>query len=179
MRQDIELARRAARAPWLSRSTPLTDELDLIAAEGTAASRPPNPPVSLHSRSEVLMAGILPVMTASVRLSALAAPATCCSLPMLLTDDADKVPWPMLVRWSMLIVVPDAGRDWLPTRPRKPNPPGRREPAVGVWVTVTSVPTPYSEWSTVRTLRAKLILAGIPEWLLHGLCGIPVFPGPI
>ena len=94
------------------------------------------------------MAGILPVMTASVRLSAPAAPATCCSLLMLLTDDADKVPWPMLVRWSMLIVVPDAGRDWLPTRPRKPKPAGPPDPAVGVWVTVTSVPTPYSEWST-------------------------------
>ncbi len=86
------------------------------------------------------MAGILPVMTASVRLSAPAAPATWCSVPMLLTDDADSVPWPMLV---------DAGRDWLPTWPRKPNPAGPPEPAAGAWVTVTSVPTPYSECSTV------------------------------
>jgi len=66
-----------------------------------------------------------------------------------LTDVADSVPWPMLVRLSILIFVPDAGRDWLPTRPRKPNPAGPPEPAVGAWVTVTSVPTPYSECSTV------------------------------
>ena len=68
---------------------------------------------------------------------------------MLVTDDAASVPWPMLVRLSMSIFVPDAGRVPLPTRPRKPNPVGPPEPAVGVWVTVMSVPTPYSECSTV------------------------------
>ena len=95
------------------------------------------------------MAGIFPVMTASVRLSAPAAPATWVSFPMLVTDAADSVPWPMLVRLSMLIFVPDAGRFWFPTRPRNPKPVGPPEPAVGAWVTVRSVPTPYSEWSTV------------------------------
>ncbi len=68
---------------------------------------------------------------------------------MLVTDAEDRVPWPMLVRLSMSIFVPDAGRVRLPTRPRKPKPVGPPEPAVGVWVTVMSVPTPYSECSTV------------------------------
>ncbi len=68
---------------------------------------------------------------------------------MLVTDDADSVPCPMLVRLSMSIFVPDAGRVWFPTRPRNPKPVGPPEPAVGVWVTVMSVPTPYSECSTV------------------------------
>ena len=95
------------------------------------------------------MAGIFPVMTASVRLSAPAAPATWVSFPMLVTDDAASVPWPMLVRLSMSIFVPAAGRVWFPTRPRNPKPVGPPEPAVGVWVTVMSVPTPYSECSTV------------------------------
>ncbi len=95
------------------------------------------------------MAGILPVITASVRLSAPAAPATRRRFPMLVTDDAASVPRPALVRLSMSIFVPAAGRVRLPTRPRKPNPAGPPEPAAGVWVTVMSVPTPYSECSTV------------------------------
>ncbi len=67
---------------------------------------------------------------------------------MLATDEVDKVPSPALVRLLMSIFVPAAGRDLLPTWPRNPNEPGVNEPALGVWVTVTSVPTPYSECST-------------------------------
>jgi hypothetical protein len=44
----------------------------------------------------------------------------------------------------VLILVPAAGRLVLPVRNPKPNEPGMNDPAVGVLVTVTSVPTPYS-----------------------------------
>ena len=47
------------------------------------------------------------------------------------------------------ILVPAAGRLVVPVRKPKPNEPGVNDPAVGVLVTVTSVPTPYSACSTV------------------------------
>ena len=47
------------------------------------------------------------------------------------------------------ILVPAAGRLAVPVRNPKPNEPGVNDPAVGVLVTVTSVPTPYSACSTV------------------------------
>ncbi len=49
----------------------------------------------------------------------------------------------------VLILVPAAGRLVVPVRNPKPNEPGVNDPAVGVLVTVTSVPTPYSALSTV------------------------------
>jgi len=45
--------------------------------------------------------------------------------------------------------LPAAGRDLVPARKPKPNEPGVNDPAFGVLVTVTSVPTPYSACSTV------------------------------
>ena len=41
-----------------------------------------------------------------------------------------------------LILVPATGRDLVPARKPKPNDPGLNDPAFGVLVTVTSVPTP-------------------------------------
>ena len=49
----------------------------------------------------------------------------------------------------VLILVPAAGRLVVPVRNPKPNEPGVTDPAVGVLVTVASVPTPYSAFSTV------------------------------
>ena len=47
------------------------------------------------------------------------------------------------------ILVPAAGRLAVPVRKPNPNDPGVNDPAAGVLVTVTSVPTPYSACSTV------------------------------
>ena len=49
----------------------------------------------------------------------------------------------------VLILVPAAGRLLVPVRNPKPNEPGVNDPAVGVLLTVMSVPTPYSACSTV------------------------------
>ena len=49
----------------------------------------------------------------------------------------------------VLILVPAAGRLVVPVRNPKPNEPGVNDPAFGVLVTVTSVPTPYRACSTV------------------------------
>ena len=90
------------------------------AATGAAATTGealPLPPLEL-------MAGIFPVMTTSVRLSAPDAPDTSCSFAMLVTEELDNVPSPALVRLSMSIFVPAAGRVLVPVRPSNPNAPG-------------------------------------------------------
>src|SRR6202011_4673230 len=66
------------------------------------------------------------------------------------TDDAGieasvAVPPRVLVS----ILVPAAGRVVVPVRNPNPNEPGVNDPAAGVLVTVASVPTPYSDFSTV------------------------------
>ncbi len=48
----------------------------------------------------------------------------------------------VLLSVLLLILVPAAGRLVVPARNPKPNEPGVNDPAVGVLVTVTSVPTP-------------------------------------
>jgi len=48
-----------------------------------------------------------------------------------------------------LILAPATGRYLVPARKPKPNEPGLNDPAFGVLVTVTSVPTPYSACSMV------------------------------
>jgi hypothetical protein len=49
-----------------------------------------------------------------------------------------------------LILVPAAGRDLVPARKPKPNDPGLNDPAFGVLVTVTSVPTPFTGGTITR-----------------------------
>src|ERR1700722_11049691 len=104
---------------------------------------PPNPPPlpKLPMVSEILL---------SFSVSAPVAAATFLSL---LIDVTEAVPigpyWALLNRFT-LILVPDFGLAPVPPAPGKPNPvrPGVPEPKVGAWVTVMSVPTPYSECST-------------------------------
>ncbi len=96
------------------------------------------------------MAGMVPVRVRSVRVSPPAAAATSCRPATCVTDDEPieaSVAEPPSV--LSLILVPAAGRFVVPVRNPKPNEPGVNEPAAGVLVTVTSVPTPYSAFSTV------------------------------
>ena len=121
VRPEVSLAALSGPSAPVVRSTPLTvNELDLKLPR---KDPPPVPPLPLPPPlpgpkppvpPDVLMAGILPVMTASVRLSAPAAPATSRSWPMRVTDEAASVPWPMLVSRSTSIFVPAAGRVRLP-----------------------------------------------------------------
>ncbi len=59
--------------------------------------------------------------------------------------EARVAPWLSVL---LLILVPAAGRLVVPALNPKPNEPGVNDPAAGVLVTVTSVPTPYSAFST-------------------------------
>jgi hypothetical protein len=96
------------------------------------------------------MAGTVPLSVRSVRASPPAAAATSRRPDTVLTEDA-------LIEASVgpadsvlvLILVPAAGRDLVPVWKPMPNDPGVNDPAFGVFVTVTSVPTPYSACSTV------------------------------
>ena len=63
----------------------------------------------------------------------------------MVTADDFMVPSPPPTRMFLLTLVP-LWLDWPPREAEAGPPP---EPAVGAWVTVTSVPTPYSDLSTV------------------------------
>ena len=89
--------------------------------------------------------GIFPEIFVSVRVRPPAAADTWCRLATELTDEDVSVPRLRLTRVSALIFVPP----FAPEFPRKPNPAGLPEPAVGDFVTVISVPTPYSACSTL------------------------------
>ena len=96
------------------------------------------------------MAGTVPL---SVRLSRVRPPAAAATLSRWATVETEDE----LIEASValddsvfvLILVPAAGRFLVPARKPKPNDPGLNEPAVGVFVTVRLVPTPYSACSTV------------------------------
>ena len=88
------------------------------------------------------MAGIFPVILVSVSVRPPAAAATPLSLDTVVTEDEAIEPSPVPRSVSTSIVVPAAGRVRVPVRPAKPNAPGVLEPAVGVLVTVMSVPSP-------------------------------------
>ena len=95
------------------------------------------------------MAGMVPLSVRSVRVRPPAAAATSPRPATVVTDEAlieasVAVPPSVLV----LILVPGAGRCAVPVRNPTPNEPGVNDPAAGVLVTVTSVPTPYSALST-------------------------------
>ena len=96
------------------------------------------------------MAGTVPLSVRSFRVSPPAAAETSCRSATVLTEDeeieASVAPAASVL---VLILVPAAGRLVVPVRKPKPNEPGVNDPAVGVLVTVTSVPTPYSACSTV------------------------------
>ena len=96
------------------------------------------------------MAGTVPLIVRLFRVSPPAAAATPFRPATVVTDDAGieaSVAVPLRVLVSIL--VPAAGRFVVPVRNPNPNEPGVNDPAVGVLVTVTSVPTPYSAFSTV------------------------------
>src|SRR5208282_4345125 len=84
------------------------------------------------------------------RVSPPVAAATSCRPETVLTEDElieASVATPPSV--LSLILVPAAGRLVVPVWNPKPKEPGVNDPAAGVLVTVTSVPTPYSACSTV------------------------------
>ena len=97
----------------------------------------------------MLTAGTVPVITRSVSVSPPAAAATFFSPATELTFAAVRLPRPNAVRLSMWILDPAAGRVLVPTLPPAENPNPVPDPAAGDLVTVMSVPTPYSECSTV------------------------------
>ena len=95
------------------------------------------------------MAGMVPVILVSTSESPPAAAATLCRPA---TEDRlaeVSVPKPTLRSESMSILVPAAGRVRVPVDPPNSKAPPPKEPAVGVWVTVISVSSPYSECSTL------------------------------
>jgi len=69
-------------------------------------------------------------------------------LDTVVTEDELIAPRPAPRRVSMSMVVPAAGRVPVPVEPRNPNAPPPL-PAVGVLVTVMSVPSPYSACRTL------------------------------
>ena len=95
------------------------------------------------------MAGILPVILVSVSVRPPAAAATPFSFDTVVTEVEAIEPRPVPRSVSTSMVVPAAGRVRVPVWPRKPNAPVPPVPAVGVLVTVMSVPAPYSECSTL------------------------------
>src|SRR6202012_4569280 len=111
---------------------------------------PPKPPgPGPEPEPELLMAGILPVILVSVSVRPPAAAATPLSFDTVVTEVEAIEPRPGPRSVSTSMVVPAAGRVRVPVWPRKPNEPAPPEPAVGVLVTVMSVPSPYSERSTL------------------------------
>ncbi len=88
-----------------------------------------------------------------VRLFSVRPPAaadTLCRLATVATDDElIEASVGLAASVLSLILVPATGRALVPARKPKPNDPGLNDPAFGVLVTVTSVPTPYSACSTV------------------------------
>ena len=105
---------------------------------------PPKPPPL------TLTAGTVPLIVRLSRVSPPAAAATPCRPATVSTDD-ELIAASVGLAESVLslILVPAAGRDLVPARKPKPKDPGVNDPAFGVLVTVTSVPTPYSACSTV------------------------------
>ena len=105
---------------------------------------PPKPPPL------TLTAGTVPLIVRLSRVSPPAAAATPCRLATVATDDElIEASVGLAESVLLLILVPATGRDPVPARKPKPNDPGLNDPAFGVLVTVTSVPTPYSACSTV------------------------------
>ncbi len=96
------------------------------------------------------MAGTVPLRVRSFRVSPPAAADTSCRPATVVTED-ELIEASVAPAASVLvsILVPAAGRLAVPARNPKPNEPGVNDPAFGVLVTVTSVPTPYSACSTV------------------------------
>ena len=129
------------------RSTPVTLKVLVVMDD-----LPPEPPSTVSQPPGVAdpAAGKVPDSFRSVRLSALAAADTSFSPAICVTDEDFSVPSPALCRTLRLIFVPAVGL--LPEPPPKPNLVGPPEPAVGCWVTVTSVPTPYRACRTVPWL---------------------------
>ena len=105
---------------------------------------PPKPPPL------TLMAGTVPLIVRLFRVSPPAAAATSCSPATVATEDElIEASVGLAESVVLLILVPATGRVLVPARKPKPNDPGLNDPAFGVLVTVTSVPTPYSACSTV------------------------------
>ena len=96
------------------------------------------------------MAGTVPLSVRSFRVSPPAAADTSCRPATVVTED-EPIEASVAPAASVLvsILVPAAGRFVVPLRNPNPNEPGLNDPAVGVLVTVTSVPTPYSACRTV------------------------------
>jgi hypothetical protein len=89
------------------------------------------------------MAGIVPLKVRSFRVSPPAAADTSCRSATVVTEEELIEPSvPPAASVLVSILVPAAGRLVVPVRNPKPNEPGVFDPAVGVLVTVTSVPTP-------------------------------------
>ena len=119
----------------LARSTPVTLKLLLLiedlAPDAEPPAEPPPDPVAL----------IVPDSFRSVRVSAPAVADTSFRPDIFVTSEDGSAPSPPLVSTLRLKLVPADGL--LPELPPpKPNRAGPPDPAVGVWVTVTSVPTP-------------------------------------
>ncbi len=116
-------------------STPVTEnELVLRFDLPAVAPEPPGPPVDPPAL-------IVPDSFRSLKVSAPAAADTFFRPAIVVTDEDFSVPSPALVSTLRLKLVPADGlRPELP--PAKPKRVGPPEPAVGVWVTVMSVPTP-------------------------------------
>ncbi|MGH3160151.1 MAG: hypothetical protein ACRDNF_26765 [Streptosporangiaceae bacterium] len=111
---------------------------------------PPPPPKPPPAPSVELNDGIVPVTFVSVRVRPPAAAATSGSFATVVTEVVARLPSPCPRSVSTSIFVPAAGLvPELPKWPPKPNEPGVPEPSVGVLLTVMSVPTPYSECSTL------------------------------
>src|ERR1700761_1237360 len=116
------------------------------------APPPPPPPPAPPVVPPVLKAGTVPFTVRSVSVSPPAAAATLSILEIAVTSEAlieERVRSEVSV--LSLILLPAAGRLAVPLscRKQKPTPPPPAAPAVGVFVTVMSVPTPYRECSTV------------------------------
>ncbi len=93
----------------------------------------------------VLKAGTVPLTVRSVSVSPPAAAATLVSLEIVVTfEDASEARVKSWLSVLSLILLPAAGRLFVPVLCRKlnPNPPLPAAPLVGVFVTVMSVPTP-------------------------------------
>src|SRR5260370_29804169 len=138
--------------PWTRKVLVLKLARKLGPAEPPPEPEPPPapPPPKPPPPPEVLMAGTVPLRVRSVRVRPPAAAATSCRLATVLTEDAPiEASVAPAASVLVLILVPAAGRELVPVRKPKPNDPGVNDPAVGVLVTVTSVPTPYSAGRTV------------------------------
>ena len=135
-------------------STPATPKLLVVKLARKLWPPPPELPLPEPPLAEppplTLTAGTVPLIVRSFRVSPPAAADTSCRPATVATEDeVIEASVGLAASVLSLILVPAAGRDLVPARKPKPNDPGLNDPAFGVLVTVTSVPTPYSACSTV------------------------------